>query len=70
MNLICTCKLYNLKKAVIGGIVATVVTLPGDKVSDTECKTGYVRVDDACEETCALTPCQELIEIRQKNRFV
>ena len=43
------------------------MTLPGDKVSDTQCKMGYVKVDDACEETCALTPCQELIEIRQNK---
>ena len=43
------------------------MTLPGDKVTDTQCKTGYVKVDGACEETCALTPCQELIEIRQNK---
>ena len=41
------------------------MTLPGDKVTDTQCTMGYVRVDGACEETCALTPCQELIEIRK-----
>ena len=41
------------------------MTLPGDKISDTQCNTGYVKVDGACEETCALTPCQESIEIRK-----
>ena len=45
------------------------MTSPGDKVSDTACKTGYVKVDDACEETCALTPCQESIEIRKRYSF-
>ena len=43
------------------------MTLPGDKVADTQCKTGYVRLDGACEETCALDPCKELIEIRQNT---
>ena len=55
---------YNLQKAVIGGIIAAAITLSGDKKFDSECKTGYVKVDDVCEETCALTPCQELIQIR------
>ena len=47
---------YNLQKAVIGGIVAAAITL------SEECKTGYVKVDDVCEETCALNPCQEMIQ--------
>ena len=29
------------------------------------CETGYTNVENYCEETCALIPCQELIEIQQ-----
>ena len=54
--------IYNLQKAIIGGIVAAAITLSGDKKFDSECKTGYVKVDDVCEETCALNPCQEMIQ--------
>ena len=43
------------------------MTSPGDKISDTQCKTGYVKVDGTCEEACALDPCQELIQIRQNT---
>ena len=29
------------------------------------CQTDYTNVENYCEETCALNPCQELIKIRQ-----
>ena len=31
------------------------------------CQTGFTDVENFCEETCALTPCQELIKIPYKN---
>ena len=30
------------------------------------CQTGYTNVENFCEETCALKPCEELIQIRLK----
>ena len=30
-------------------------------VSDTECETGLVKVQNVCKETCAVRPCKELI---------
>ena len=54
----------NLQKAIVGGIVAAVI-VTGDKVTDTECEMGYVKVENVCEETCALTPCKELINFKQ-----
>ena len=57
----------NLKswKGLIGGVVAAII-IYGDPVSDTECGTGYVNVENVCVETCALNPCEELIQIRPK----
>ena len=52
-----------LKKVVVGGIIAVVVIFGDTQSGDTECETGYVKIDNVCEETCALTPCQELIKI-------
>ena len=31
-------------------------------VSDTECETGLVKVQNVCKETCAVRPCKELIQ--------
>ena len=45
----------------IGGVVAAVIIF-GDTVSDKECESGYVNVENNCEETCALSPCKELIK--------
>ena len=53
---------YKSSKGLIGGIVAGVV-IYGDTVSDTECETGYVKVENVCAETCGLTPCEEMINI-------
>ena len=35
------------------------------------CETGYADVDNYCEETCALSPCKELIaKVRKKLLFI
>ena len=60
---------------IIGGIIAVVIIFEdplsgdipsGDTLSDTECETGYVKVDKICEETCALGPCidQNLFKVK------
>ena len=41
----------NLQKAIVGGIVAAVI-VTGDKVTDTECAIGYVKVDNVCVDMC------------------
>ena len=41
----------NLQKAIVGGIVAAVI-VTGDKVTDTECEMGYVKVDNVCVDMC------------------
>ena len=43
----------------------------GDTASKTENETGLVKIeDDFIEETCARTPCQELIKIWRINEFI
>ena len=46
----------------LGGIVAAVL-IYGNTVSDSECDIGYVKIENVCEETCALDPCKELVKI-------
>ena len=41
----------NLQKVIVGGIVAAVI-VTGDKVTDTECEMGYVKVDNVCVDMC------------------
>ena len=41
----------NLQKAIVGGIVAAVI-VTGDKVTDTECAIGYVKVENVCVDMC------------------
>ena len=31
------------------------------------CQTGYVNIENFCEETCELEPCKELIVIKHQN---
>ena len=45
----------NLQIVGIAGIVTAVI------LSNQECEIGFVKIDNFCEEACALTPCQELI---------
>ena len=58
-----------LKKVVIGGIIAAVIIFGDTPSGDTECETGYVKVENVCEETCALGPCKELIKISELNNL-
>ena len=39
-----------------GGIAAVIIS------HDTECDTGYVKVENDCKQTCALSPCKEMIQ--------